>query len=320
MPLLTANSTWGCAVETVYGTAASVSTYTPIGSPKVTPDVTWLDDSDFRGSPAMHYDQVPGVRKDMFSGKTYIYTDVYPNLIRGILGSVDTTASVGPSLYTHTIGLLNSPNTGSQAPSYTILNNSVDAIYQITASRMVDLSIAFAADAAVETTFSYTGNISSTVASVAVNESTQHLVPSWSCSASIGGASVAVVESAQLDIKRNTAPIFTIGQQGPYNNFQGPIDVSGKFVFVVEQGGSYYANSLIRNQQSVVLRFTDPATNYYVQFQMSNVQLESPVIDQSKNYISLQANFVAVANTTDQVSGGYSPIKAVISNNISTAY
>src|ERR1700685_3416929 len=108
MPLLTANSLAGWAVESVYGVAASIGTYTPVTSPKVTPNLTWLDDSDFRGSPVMHYDQVPGVRYDGFSGKTYLYSDVFPNLVRAALGSTDTVASVGPSLWTHTIGLNNS--------------------------------------------------------------------------------------------------------------------------------------------------------------------------------------------------------------------
>ncbi len=314
MPYMVANSYWGLATEATYGTAASVSTFTPIGSPKVTPTLKWLDDSDFRGSPVMHYDQVPGVRHDMFSGKTFMYTDVYPNLIRAALGGTDSVSSS-----VHTIGVGNFPNQGSQAPSYTIINNSVDATYQITAARLVDMSISFAADAAVETTFSFTGNISSTVASVTANESTQHLIPSWNCSASIGGASVAVVESASLDIKRSTAPIHTLGQQGPYQNFQGPLEVTGKMAFVVESGETWYNNALTRYEQPVILKFTDPATGYYVQFQMSAVQLENPVIDQSKAYLSLTSDFTAVANTTDAITG-YAPILATISNNVATAY
>ena len=327
MPYMTANSYWGVASESGssvssssnYGVAASISTYTPIGSPKLTPTLKWLDDSDFRGSPTMHYDQVPGVRHDTFDGKTFMYSDVYPNLIRAALGGSDATASVSAGVYSHTIGLGNYPNQGSQAPSYTIINNSVDGNYQITAARLVNMNLAFAADAAVETTFQFTGNAASVVASATVNESTQHLVPSWACSASINGASVAVVESASLDIKRNAAPIFTLGQQGPYSNFQGPIEVSGQLKFVVEAGETFYTQSLTRSEIPVILKFTDPATNYFVQFTMSAVQLEDPVIDQSKAYISLDTKYIAVANTTDAISG-YSPIKAIINNGVSTAY
>jgi hypothetical protein len=322
---MTANAYFGLALESTSGTAAAVTTWTPIGSPKIAPTLKWLDDSEFRGSPVMHYDQVPGVRSDKFDGKTYMYSDVYPNLIRAALGGQDSVSSS-----VHTIGVGNFPNTGSQAPSYTIWNDSVDNTYQITGSRLVDLAISFSADAAVETTFSFTGNAASVVASAGIattNVSSQHLVPSWSCSASIGGTAVTVVESASLDIKRNTAPIHTIGQQGPYYSFQGPVEVSGQLTIVVENNQTYFTNSLIRNQQAIIFKFVDPATNYYIQFNMSACQLEDPVIEQSKSYVSLATKFTAVANATDAIpngtagsAGGYSPIKAIISNNVGTAY
>ena len=82
LPLMTANSYWGLAVEPTYGTAAaSVSTWTPINSPKVTPGVKWLMDQDFRGSPVMDYDNIAGVYSAQFDGKTYCYSDVFPQLI-----------------------------------------------------------------------------------------------------------------------------------------------------------------------------------------------------------------------------------------------
>ena len=333
MPYMTANSFWGLAPEATYGVtaAASIATYTPIGSPKVTPGLKWLTDSDFRGSPVANYDQVAGVRADQFSGKTYLYTDVYPALIRAALGSTDTvgasvsvTSAAGASVaaYPHTIGLNNTASVGSQSPSYTLVNNSVDASYTILAARLVDLAISFSADAAVESTFSFTGNISSSASAATSNvtESTQHFVPAWNVSASIGGTAVTVVESGSLDIKRSTAPIHVIGQQGPYNNFQGPLEVSGQLNFVLESGQSFYANSLTANQLAIVLKFTDPATGYSVQFTMTKCQLEDPVIDQSKAFISLQTKFMAVANTTDDVNNGYAPIVALITNGVSTAY
>lgn len=318
---MTPNSYLGLGKETTYGTAASVTTFLPINSPKLTPNVKWIRDSDFRGSPVLNYDDVPGVRHDMFSGKCYMFTDVYPQLLNAVLGGTDSVASVGPSTWTHTIKLLNSPNTGSQPASYTVWNDSVDNTYQMTGSRLVDMSISFAADAAVETTFNFTGNASTTQASVTVNESTQHLIPSWNCSASIGGASVAVVEQASLDIKRGTAPIYTLGQQGPYNNFAGPIEATGKLTLVVEAGETYWANSLVRDQQQVIFQFTDPASSIgaYVRFTADNVQLENAVITQSKNYIQIETDYVMVANVTD-AQNGYAPFFCVVQNGISSAY
>lgn len=322
MPLMTANSFAGWAVESSYGVAASVGTLTPITDPKVTPGVVWLDDSDFRGSPVMHYDQVQGVFKATYDAKTFTFTDTYPSLLRAALGSNDTVASVGPSLFTHTIGLLNSPNTGSNAPSYTILNDSVDATYQMVASRLNTLSVSFSAEAAVENTFQFICNQPTTVASVsAANESVQHLVPAWNCAASLGGVKSLVLESVELDIKRNAAQIYTLGSQSAYSNFQGPLEVSGKISFVAEQGETVWANALVRDQQVLLLNLIDPQTNYSILFQMSHVQLENPVITQSKAFVEVMTDFVAVAATgPDVVTFGYSPITTVTTNGVSTAY
>jgi hypothetical protein len=316
----------GLAAETTYGVAASISTFTPVGSPKVTPGVKWLDDSDFRGSPVMHYDQVQGVFNAQYDHKVFTYTDVYPNILRAALGSTDTVASVGGGQYTHTIGLINSPNTGSQPPSYTIVNDSVDNTYQLTASRLDSLSVAFTADAAVENTVTWRSNAASVVASVsnAGAESTQHLIPAWNCAASIGGSTVTVVESVQLDIKRNTSQIYTLGSQSAISNFAGPLVVEGKATFVMAAGitNSYYANALVRDQQQIILSLIDPQTGYFINYTMSACQLEAPIVNQGKAYLTLDTNFVAVANTTDAIAGygGYSPIKCMVQNNISTAY
>src|ERR1019366_3989721 len=210
---------------------------------------------------------------------------------------------------------------GSQAPSYTIINDSVDNTYQLAASRLDSLSVAFTADAAVENTVTFKSNAASVVASVSgTNQSVQHLIPAWNCAASIGGSAVTVVESVQVDIKRNTSQIYTLGSQSAISNFQGPITVEGKFTFVMASGitSSYYANALVRDQQVVLLNLIDPQTNYSILYQMSAVQLEAPIVNQGKNYLTLDTNFVAVANTTDAISayGGYSPIKTVCTNNI----
>src|ERR1035438_2095102 len=147
LPLLTANSYMGLYYEGTYagavftpsyGTAASPTwgtgnaLFMPVTTPKVAPSVKWLDDSDFRGSPVMHYDQIQGVFAAEYSAKTFTYSDVYPHMLRGALGSTDSfagqtanSASVAISGsgtqtvgYTHTIGLANVPNLGSQPPSY----------------------------------------------------------------------------------------------------------------------------------------------------------------------------------------------------------
>jgi len=301
--LLVANGYAGFALETTRGSAAAVSTFTPIGDPKVEPKITWLDDSALRGSPTMHYDQVPGVRVDNYSAKEFWYWDQSPARIRAALGSTDSvTASV------HTIGLANVPQTGSQPPSYTIINDSVDNTYQMTGSQLSDFTLTLGADAAVELASTWVTAPYTTVASVSAVETAAHLAPAWNCTASIGGSSVAIIENFELDIKRNAAPIFTLGTQAPYRQWASAIDVSGKLTLVVEIGINYNAQALTRNEQLLQLQITDPVTSYYSYFQMSAAQLENPVITVGKSYLTLEADFVAVANTTDAVNSGFSPI------------
>lgn len=329
--LMTANSFAGFAVETTYGASVAPTTYTPVMDPKVNPGIKWLKDSAFRGSPVLDYDEVQGVFQADYSFKTYCYTDTIPGLIRATLGSPDTVASVGSttgtggtfSAYSHVIGLNNSPNTGSQAPSYTIVNDSVDNTYVLTAGRMDTLSFSFQADAAVEVTANFKTNLPNIYGASITNnptESTQHLIPAWNCAASIGGAAVSVVEQWNLDIKRSTTQIYTLGSQSSVQNFQGPCEASGKATFLVNLGQTYWSNALVRDQQQVILNLIDPFTGYGILFQGTTVQLMNPVISQSKNWIELELDFDYVANTTDTVTLGYSPIKVIATNGQATQY
>ena len=313
--LLVANGYAGWGLESTRGQAASVTTFTPIGDPKVEPKLTWIDDSALRGSPTMHYDQVPGVRFDNYSAKEFWYWDQSPNRIRAALGSTDSvTASV------HTIGLANVPQSGSQPPSYTIINDSVDNTYQMTGSQLADFTLTLGADAAVELATTWITNPYTTVASVSPVETAAHLAPAWNTSASIGNTVVSIIENFELDIKRNSAAIFTLGNQGPYRTWAGPIDVSGKITAVVELGTNYNANALTRDQQVMALQVIDPVTGYYTEFRMSATQWESPVITVGKAYLTLEADFVGVASTVDAVNGGFSPIVTYTYNNISGTY
>ena len=83
-------------------------------------------------------------------------------------------------------------------------------------------------------------------------------------------------------------------------------------------------DGLTDNAIPVVLTFTNPsAPTETVKFQMSNVQFFNPKRDRSKAYIEVDAEFVALANTTDAISGaggGYSPIQIVGTNAVSAVY
>ena len=84
------------------------------------------------------------------------------------------------------------------------------------------------------------------------------------------------------------------------------------------------SNGLVDNAVPVVLTFTNPtAPTETVKFQMSSVQFFNPKRSRSKAYVEVDAEFVALANTTDATSGaggGYSPIQIAAVNSVSAVY
>ena len=123
-----------------------------------------------------------------------------------------------------------------------------------------------------------------------------------------------------LDIKRGTNQIYALGSQSAVSNFCGPLEVSGKFTLIIQQGQTYWANALVRDQQAMVFQLIDPATNYYIQYQMSAIQLQNPVVNQGRNYVELDCDFTSVANLSDAVNAGYSALKCTVVNGVTVAY
>jgi hypothetical protein len=323
MPFLRQQSYFGLGVESTRGTAASVSAYIPCESPEWTPDVKWGQDMGLRGSPVDVYAEQVLVRDDEIDIKGMVYSDSFPNLIRAALGSVDTVAGAGP--YTHTVGLLNAASVGSQPPSYTLVyftageaGNGIAR--QFTGAQLVELSLTWAADAPLTYSAKFIANIAASVAAPTTSFSTEQFIPAWDMVASVNGAQSAVLMSGELDIKRGTEPIWTSGQQGPYRIWAGPCAVDGKVSFVVETGDQTLTDGTTRLTVPLDFKFSEETTGHYIDFHMSQAQLNAPKLNFSKDYIAVDANFKAEGNTTDAVNGGYSPIKTVTSNGQSTAY
>lgn len=323
MPFLPVQSYLNLGTETTRGTSVAPIATLPLTDPAWEPDLKWLADMGLRGSPVTDYDAVPGVRSDKFSGKTGVYVDTFPYLLRGILGSTDTCASVVAGASTHTIGVLNSASAGSQPPSYTLQSFDSYLGRLMTGSQLGELTIDFAADGEVEASFSYLTYIEADQAASVVNAaspSALHKIPGWNFAASVGGSSVAVMASGQIAIKRNPEAIFTGGNQGPYRAWATAIDVTGKLTYVIESGDATVSRATARNQLAHLLQFIDPSTsNALVQFQMSAVQYQNPKVTQSGKWLTVDTEFKALANATDAISG-YAPIKTVTTNAVGALY
>jgi hypothetical protein len=280
--------------------------------------VSWLHDDALRGAAVDIYDEIQGARYDQYGFKTFVFADTICALFRAALGSTDTvTGTAAP--YTHTIGLQND-QVGSQPPSYTIYWFDGAVGRQISGAQLDTLDLSFTADGKAEVSTKWVANIENDKPYTAPSFSTQKLVPGWDCAITLGTVAAPYIMSGSVNIKRGTKPIFVSGSQGPLQNFAGPLNVSGKFMFVMGANDQTMANGLTRDQQYCQLTFTDPASGYTVTVHMTTTQLENPKVDVGKEWVQVGADFKAVPNTTDDVTGQYSQIRAVVNNGVSSAF
>ena len=355
---LTANSYLGMVIEATPGTLPSSagSTYAtgkpawiPIMSPQITPTLAFLRDEALRGSPTQVYDMVQGVRHDLFEFKTYLYADTFPMLARSILGSYD--AETVPNEYVHVFRLLNDPTTGSQPPTYSLLDFD-GANYFTTSYSVADsLAISFGAEVAAEATvkymaFPYTTYTEAPSVFASQSLSTEALIPSWNASITIGSYTFYNVQSGDITLNRKTAPIFTVGSTGypntqaPYTVFAGPLEVTGKFTLVLNNQNDVFsvgstlgafdttnAWALTRDHgEAMVIALSDPndttgGTAHFVEFSISAPQFFNVKRTRGKEYTEVEVEFTGIANTTDGGSGGtYSPISITVGNGESGAY
>ena len=331
---LVANSYLGIMPEATRGTLNSGGTpvYIPVTAPQVTPMQTFLRDEALRGSPVMVYDQVQGVRHDEYDAKFYLFADTFPNLVKAVLGGTDTVTGAGP--YTHNIKLLNNASTGSQPQSYSIMDFDGANFFTLLGAQADQLEISFGAEAAAEATVKfmanpYTSGTSATSPFSAPSLSTVHMIPAWDTVISVAGTPYTYIQDGTLTIARKTAPIFTMGTQAPYQNFAGPIEVSGKFTAVVNSQSDSWstgtgATALTRSPQALVITFTDPndssgGTQFSVSFTMTQAQFQNVKRTRGKAYTEVEVEFTANADATDATTG-YSPIQANIVNATAAPY
>jgi len=325
----------GLVVEATRGTlpVGGTPVYIPVTTPQVTPMQTFLRDEAFRGSPVMVYDQIQGVRHDEYEGKFYLFADTFGNIAKSIMGGTDSVSDNAGS-YTHDILLLNNSATGSQPQSYSILDFDGANYFTITGAQGDSINLTYGAEAAADATVKFFGNPYTSYTTppapfTSLSLSAEHMIPAWDTTITVGMSTLNYIQTGELKLERKTAPIFTMGNQAPYQNFAGPLDVTGKFTAVVDSNADMWstgsgAEALTYSPQSVTITLTDPNDNHNsindsIAFIMDNVQFHTVKRVRGKEYTEVEVEFTANANTSD-ADTGYSPIVVQIVNGISTAY
>jgi hypothetical protein len=309
----------GIAKEATRGTAVAPTDFIPVMKDALKPVdiVDPLYDTGLRGSNALNYNYIPGRTRSTVDFGGAVFADTVGYGIAGLLGSVATTGASAP--FTHTISLFNSltSNVDVQPISYTLTDFYAVDVRSYPGCQFSDFSLKFNADGMLEYDTKTTGFQSELVADPTPTFSTVLPTPVWRGTVSIGGSTVATAMTGNIDMKRPATPIYGISNtQDPYQVFLGPLEVTGKITFVMEDD-SQLLNFLNNSQPALVFNWAYGAGASAVQIQatLTKGAYTTGVIERGEDFVQVSVDFNAQANTTDDgASGGFSPIKWVLQN------
>jgi hypothetical protein len=162
-----------------------------------------------------------------------------------------------------------------------------------------------------------TGWASSAVADPTPTFSTILPTQVWRGTVSIGGSAVSNSMTGNIDMARSVTPVYGISStQNPYNIFLGPLEVTGKITFIMEDD-TELTRFLSNAQPAIVLNWAYGAGAAAVQIQATITKgaYTAAVIERGEDFVQVSIDLNGQANTTDAGStGGYSPIKWVLQN------
>ena len=309
----------GIAKEATRGTAVAPTDFIPVMKDALKPVdiVDPLYDTGLRGSNALNYNYIPGRTRSTVDYGGAVFADTVGYAIAGVLGSVTTTGASAP--FTHTISLFNSIAVGGdvQPISYTLTDFYAVDVRSYPGCQFSDFSLKFNADGMLEYDAKTTGFLSEVVATPNPSFSTILPTPVWRGTVSIGGSPVSTAMTGNIDMSRPATPIYGISNtQDPYQVFLGPLEVTGKITFVMDND-SELLNFLNNSQPALVFNWAYGAGASAVQIQatLTKGAYTTGVIERGEDFVQVSVDFNAQANTTDDgASGGFSPIKWVLQN------
>lgn len=292
--------------------------YIPVTSLEFHDVYQQLDDKGYRGSAVEQYNRIQGAVNTEISLGGDLFSDTAGYLLGGIFGATDFT---GGTPNTHAFSV---KNTGDTQPTpFVWYDFDVVNTRSVAGSKLEELDFKFDPSGLITWTAKARGYTSGVVANPTASYTTVTPAPAWQCSATIGGTSVLTVVSADVTIKRQIAPIWTLqGIQNPYKIFLGPLSVTGKMTIVMEDD-TQLLNYLNASQPSLDLTYTagTGSSQQYFQLHFTKCNFDDATPKQvGKPYVELDVSWTGLANTTDATTAGsgYSPMKATIKNTKAT--
>lgn len=299
-------------------TAVAATDFIPYTAITPFDNITYLDDKGLRGSMTEEYGTIQGKIHSEVDISGDVFPDTVGYLYSGVLGDVTTTGASAP--YTHAIALLNSQATNGQPTTYTISDYyslGSASTRQYAGAQFASIDTKFSADALLTYSAKAFGFKSVTAANPTPSFSTLSPLPSWTGAVTLGGSVTAIMSEGNVNISRPVTPIHTVDDtQNPYQLFAGPVTVDGSLMLVLESDAQldYYLNNT-QPVLSVDFASGAGASAVQVKFNMTKCAFTVAKIERGKDYIELNVNYKAIANTTDVgTSSGYSPIKVTLQN------
>jgi hypothetical protein len=309
----------GIAKEVTKGTIVAPTDFIPVAKDNIKPVdvVDALYDTGLRGSNVVNYNYLQGRTRSTFDFGGAVFADTVGYAIAGLLGSVSTSGASAP--YTHTISLKNSLTSGAddQPISYTLTDFYAADVRSYPGCQFSDFSLKFNADGMLEYDTKTTGWQSSAVSDPTPTFSTVLPTQVWRGTVSIGGSSVSNSMTGNIDMTRSVTPVYGISAtQNPYNIFLGPLEVTGKITFIMEDD-TELTRYLSNSQPAIVLNWAYGAGAAAVQLQATITKgaYTAAVIERGEDFVQVSIDLNGQGNTTDAgSSGGFAPIKWVLQN------
>ncbi len=309
----------GIAKEVTKGTIVAPTDFIPVAKDSIKPVdvVDPLYDTGLRGSNVVNYAYLQGRTRSTFDFGGAVFADTVGYAIAGLLGSVATTGASAP--YTHTISLKNSLVSGAddQPISYTLTDFYAADVRSYPGCQFSDFSLKFNADGMLEYDTKTTGWASSAVADPTPTFSTLLPTVVWRGAVSIGGATVSDAMTGNIDMTRSVTPVYGISNtQNPFQVFLGPLEVTGKITFIMEDD-TELTRFLNNTQPAIVLNWAygSGASAVQIQATISKGAYTAAVIERGEDFVQVSIDLNGQATTTDAGStGGFAPIKWVLQN------
>jgi hypothetical protein len=309
----------GIAKEVTKGTIVAPTDFIPVAKDSIKPVdvVDALYDTGLRGSNVVNYNYLQGRTRSTFDFGGAVFADTIGYSIAGLLGSVVTTGVSAP--FTHTISLKNSLTSGAddQPISYTLTDFYAADVRSYPGCQFSDFSLKFNADGMLEYDAKTTGWQSSQVADPTPTFSTLLPTQVWRGTVSIAGSPVSNAMTGNIDMMRSVSPVYGISNtQNPYNIFLGPLEVTGKITFIMEND-TELTRYLTNTQPAIILKWNygTGANEINLEANITKGAYTAAVIERGEDYVQVSVDLNAQANTTDAGStGGFAPIKWTLQN------